>query len=239
MTGAGRAAGVVRVVTYNIHLGGRGGAPLTEVVRRLDPDVLLVNECPKVPLVWSRQCRRLARAWDLEPVAGGRPAGSNLVLAAPGTTVVEAGSVRLPQPRWAPRRGIAWARLRVRGVALAVVSCHLGLDRARRVAEVERVLEVAGRLDGTVVVAGDLNEPPRGSAWARLRAAGLVDAGADGGATFPSHDPARRIDALLVRGLDDTGLTVVRRGEVDLPADLLAAASDHRPVVVDLAAGTE
>ena len=43
----------VRVMTYNIWQGGRAGGPLTEAVRAAAPDVLLVNECPKTPLLWK------------------------------------------------------------------------------------------------------------------------------------------------------------------------------------------
>ena len=40
------------VMTYNILLGGRRGQPVRDVVRAVAPDVLLVNECPKTPVLW-------------------------------------------------------------------------------------------------------------------------------------------------------------------------------------------
>jgi endonuclease/exonuclease/phosphatase family metal-dependent hydrolase len=222
----------VRVMTYNIYMGGRRGAAVVDVVRRAQPDVLLVNECPKRWLLWKRDCRTLAEACRMRMVAGGRPGGSNLVAAAPGVGVKHAGAEVLPQPLLQPRRGIAWAQLRVSGRLLGVVSCHLSLDRAGREHETTRVIEVAGSLRGPVVVAGDLNEPPSGPCWSRLRDAGFVDHGSDRWRTFPAEAPSRRIDALLVRG----GPQVLQHGDPGVPTALLAAASDHRPVlgVLDL-----
>jgi endonuclease/exonuclease/phosphatase family metal-dependent hydrolase len=217
-------------MTYNILLGGRRGQPLHHLVRSVSPDVLLVNECPKTPVVWRRGCRRLADRWDMRYVVGGRPAGSNMVAVAPGVAVRAATQQVFPQPRFQPRRGVAAAQLRVGARLVGVVSCHLSLDRDRRVGEVRRVLDVARRLRGPVVVAGDLNEPPDGPAWALLRQGGFVDHGSREWRTFPSEEPRRRIDALLVRG----DVTVLRHGDPGVAPALLAAASDHRPVLAEL-----
>lgn len=222
-----------RVMTYNILMGGRRGRALHEVVRASRPDILLVNESPKQILVWKRQCLRLAEEWAMRYVAGGRPAGSNMIAVGPGVAVRSAGAEVLPQPWFQPRRGIAWAQLSVRGRLTGVVSCHLSLDRERRLREVERVVAVAGRLRGPVVVGGDLNEGPAGPSWQRLRAAGFVDHGAKSWPTFPADGPEKRIDALLVRGDVD----VLSHGDPGVPERMLAAASDHLPVlaVLDLA----
>jgi endonuclease/exonuclease/phosphatase family metal-dependent hydrolase len=221
----------IRVATYNIYMGGRRGAALHDVVRLMRPDVLLVNESPKRPLVWKRQCRRLADRWALRIIAGGRPAGSNLVAVGPRVVVKSAGAERLRQPLFQPRRGIAWAQLRVGGRLLGVVSCHLSLDRDRRLVEVQRILEIAATLRGPVVLAGDLNEPPSGPSWRRFRDAGFRDHGDGAWPTFPAEEPTSRIDALLVRGM--TG-RVLSHGDPGVPETLLRAASDHRPVAAEL-----
>ena len=220
----------LRVMTYNLLLGGRRGQPLHEVVRAVAPDVLLVNESPKRPLRWRHDCRHLADRWHLRYVAGGRPAGSNMLAVAPAIGVKSTLAEVLPQPFTAPRRGIVAAQLHVRGRLVGVVSCHLSLDRDRRRREVARVLEVASELRGPVVLAGDLNETPDGPSWATLLRAGFVDHGGSGWRTFPSDDPDRRIDALLVRG----AVEVLHHGDPGVDPALLAAASDHRPVLAEL-----
>ena len=220
----------LRVLTYNIWQGGRHPDALADVVHAARPDLVVVNECPKTPLLWRGQCERLARRWGLRVVAGGRTAGSNLLLAVPELDVRSSGAQVLPQPLFAPRRGIAWAQLRVRGRLVGLVGCHLSLDRERREDEATTVAAVARRLRGPVVLAGDLNEPPGSPSWVRFARAGLVDHGDDSWLTFSADHPRKRIDALLVRG----DVQVLRHGDPGVPAGLLERASDHRPVLAEL-----
>jgi endonuclease/exonuclease/phosphatase family metal-dependent hydrolase len=217
----------VRVMTYNILSGGRRGAPLHELVRDVAPDVLLVNESPKRPLLSGRDCRRLCDLWGMRYVAGGRSAGSNLIAVRGPVEVRWSRTQVLPQPRFQPRRGLVAAQLRVRSRLVGVLSCHLSLDARRRQEEVGEVLAAAAPLRGPVVLGGDLNETPQGAAWRRLVRAGFVDHGDDGWPTFPSDVPRARIDALLVRG----GRGVLRHGDPGVPVRLQVAASDHRGVL--------
>lgn len=217
----------MRVMTYNIWMGGRGGALLDSVVREAAPDVLLVNESPKTPLLWRRRARALAGRWGMRHVAGGRDAGSNMILVGPEVVVRSVTARRIAQPLFQPRRGVAAAQLRVRGRLVGVVACHLSLVAARRRTEVEEVLAVAGRLRGPVLLGGDLNEGPRGPSWQRLRDAGYVDHGTRAWPTYPAATPEKRIDALLVRGAPD----VVHHGDPGVDEDLQARASDHRAVL--------
>ena len=222
---------LVRVLTYNIWQGGRRGALLHQAVRSSAPDVLLANESPKTPLLWKRRCLRLADRWGLLYVAGGRNAGSNMIVAAPPLGV-DATYVRtLRQPLFQPRRGIAAAQLLVEGKALGVVSCHLSLDEEQRLLEVEEVIEVASSLRGPVVVAGDLNERPTGPCWARLREAGYLDSGTNDWLTFPAHQPRKRIDAVLLRG----NAQVLHHGDPGIEETVQERASDHRAVLAVLA----
>ena len=220
----------LRVLSYNILMGGRHGRFLDQAVRAAAPDVVLVNESPKLPLLWRWRARRLVERWGMTYVAGGRPAGSNLIAVGPEVTVKASAAVTVPQPLFQPRRGIASAQLKVRGSLVGVVACHLSLDPERRSTETGRVLEVADRLRGTVLIGGDLNEGPRGPSWRRLRAAGYVDHGSDDWLTFPADVPTKRIDALLVRGT----ATVRHHGHPGVDDQLLARASDHRPVLAVL-----
>ena len=217
-------------MTYNIWRGGRRASLLRDCVKAAAPDVLLVNESPKTPLLWRGRCHRRCHEWGLRYVAGGRDAGSNMIVVADGVEVTSTFVTTLRQPLFQPRRGIAAAQLRVGGVPVGVVSCHLSLDATRRAAEVERVVEVADRLEGTVIVGGDLNERPGRPSWQRLRAAGYVDHGSRGWLTFPAQTPTKRIDALLVRGEG----AVTHHGDPGVDEGLQALASDHRPVLATL-----
>jgi len=228
----------VRLLGYNIYRGGLNRRALAEVVRAVDPDLAVVNECPKVPLLWRRDCAALAEEWGMRVVAGGRPAGSNLLLGRPGLEVRRTVATRIPQPSMAPRRGVVAAQLRVEGRLLGVVGCHLSLDREGHETEVRAVLEAARGLRGPVLLAGDLNEAPGGGSWTRFARAGFVDPAASvpdeqQWSTFPAASPRKRIDAVLVRGQ----VSVRHLGDPGVPAALLARASDHRPVLLDLDLG--
>jgi endonuclease/exonuclease/phosphatase family metal-dependent hydrolase len=220
----------VRVMTYNIFMGGRRGPALHAVVRDSAPDVLVVNEAPKRLFESRLRCRRLSGEWRLRYVAGGRDAGSNMLAVSDLVAVGYSATEVLPQPPFQPRRGIVSAQLAADGRPFGVVGCHLSLDRGRRLGEVERVLDVADAFEGPVVVAGDLNERPTGPSWRRLLDSGFHDHGSADWKTFPSDRPDRRIDALLVRG----AAKVLRHGGPDVDELRLERASDHRPVLAVL-----
>jgi len=81
------------------------------------------------------------------------------------------------------------------------------------------------------VLAGDLNEPPDGPAFALLAGRRVDAAGADATPTFPATfpGPARaRIDVLLV----DPEIKIAGYRVVSSAA--AARASDHLPVLADL-----
>jgi endonuclease/exonuclease/phosphatase family metal-dependent hydrolase len=225
---------VVRVMTYNILMGGRRGAPLHELVREVAPDVLLVNESPKRPFRSGRDCRRLCDLWGMRYVAGGRSAGSNMIAVRGPVEVRWSRTEVLRQPRvlrWLqPRRGIVTAQLRVHGRLIGVLGCHLSLDPERRRSEVDHVLAAVDPLRGPVILGGDLNEPPSGAVWQQLVRAGFADHGDSSWRTFPSDAPSARIDALLVRG----GVTVRTHGDPGVRLGLQVAASDHRGVLVEV-----
>ncbi len=219
------------VVTYNI-FGARHRAGLARVVTALAPDVLIVTETPKLPVVWRWQCDQLAREWGLRRAAGGRDAGSTMICVS-GRVEVEATTARrLAQPRLSPRRGIVTAQCAVDGVQFGVVGVHLSLLRASRPHEAAAALDVASRLRGPLLLGGDLNEEPTAPCWRLFRDAGLVDHAGPTALTWPSDHPVKRIDALLVRGV------VVREHVVpSLPGAGVEQASDHLPVLARVELG--
>jgi endonuclease/exonuclease/phosphatase family metal-dependent hydrolase len=215
----------ITVATYNVY-GARHRAPLRAVVRALNADVLVVNEAPKLPWLWRRQCDRLARSWLLRRACGGRDSGSTMICVSGRVSVEQVSARRLAQPRFAPCRGVVAAQCRLGRVSFGVVGVHLSLMQWSRPAEAHEALAEAAALSGPVILGGDLNETPDRSCWRMFAAGGLVDRGGHDALTWRSDRPDRRIDALLVRGAE-----VRAHGVPDLPSPLLSAASDHLPVV--------
>ncbi|GGO11535.1 endonuclease/exonuclease/phosphatase family protein [Microbispora bryophytorum] len=243
---------MLRVATYNVRGLKDDRKALVRVIRALRPDVLCLQEAPRLP-GWRRERRALVRAAGLSVAAGGR-VGGTAVLTAPAVRLLHGRGHRL---RWFP--GLEW-----RSTALAVVektvekdreryavcSAHLDLlagARLRHAAQIVALLErAAGEFGAAPVLAGDLNEIPGAPVW-RLLGGRYTDCfaavrgpapriGADedesrAGATFPARDPRVRIDAIFA----GPGLTVVSYGGAAVPAEDLTAASDHRPVVAEIA----
>ena len=125
-------------------------------------------------------------------------------------------------------RGYAVARVGPAGSpSLVVASVHLSLDAAERDRHAAQVLRtVAG--GGPVLLAGDLNEGENGLAWQRF-AAGLRLVSPTT-PTYPAPAPRRLLDVVFAA----PELTVLPHRAVPLPEADVVAASDHRPVWVDL-----
>ncbi len=223
----------LRVMTYNLRGLRQEVDALVGVVRAARPDVLAAQEPPRRVLGRWRLRRFAARTGMRVAVAGGG-ARTTALLVAPHRSVRDAHAVRLPWRPGLTRRGASTAR--VDGVRVVVV--HLGLraaERARHVGLVSaRLLAAPHDAGAPVLVAGDLNERPGGPSWSALlgAAGGLQDAAATAGAdhpTYPADAPRVRIDAVLV-----DGRLTVRQARVPDDAPV-GVASDHRPLVVDLA----
>ena len=222
---------VLTVVSYNVY-GARYRDTLRAAVLALAPDVLVVSETPKVPLMWRWQCNRLARSWGMRRAGGGRDAGSNMICVSARVEVVATTARRLRQPRFAPRRGIVTAQCTINDVEFGVVGVHLSLRKPSRPAEAAEALADAAWLRGPLLLAGDFNEGPDKPCWQLFRDAGLVDHASARAFTSPASAPVNRIDGLLVRGAD------VREHVVpDLDDGLLARASDHLPVLARVVVG--
>lgn len=222
-------------MTWNLHALGtpwlttrRCVDAAVEVLRDAAPDVVGVQERPLGPLGRVR-LRRFARRAGLRVVVGGGASRTTALLVRADLPADTVRAFRLP---WEPprtRRGAGTARVVGDLGAVRVVVIHLGLDAGERERHLRLLL---GRLPLTdpLVVLGDLNELPGSPSWRTLLATGLTDAAADAGLTFPASAPAQRIDAVLV----GYGLRVTAARVLDVPA--ARAASDHLPVIVDLAA---
>jgi endonuclease/exonuclease/phosphatase family metal-dependent hydrolase len=227
----------IRVLTYNVRSLRDDRAALVRVVRACAPDVLVVQEAPRL-LRWRSRCAALAQDTGLFYVAGGRTAGGNLLLAGARVGVHGVVERRIPQRRRDPIRGVVAATLGVDAQRFGVVGIHLSLSAAGRARDVDVVLDTVRGL-GTlpVVVAGDLNETPGGRSWAALTGAGLDDAGADEARpTFPARGPRSRIDAILVSGEGVKVRDYRVPDEAELRTDV-GRATDHLPLLAVLELG--
>jgi endonuclease/exonuclease/phosphatase family metal-dependent hydrolase len=215
----------LRVLSYNVHGLADDRAALVDLVRDLEPDVLIVQEAPR-RFRWRHKCAALADDTGLVVAAGGQPALGNLLLVNMRVAVHETWCIRYPLTPGRHLRGAAFARGSVRGGHFTVSGSHLATDPAERPAQAAIWKEQLAAVEGPVIVAGDLNEGPGGSAW-RMVEEGLVGSG-ETTPTFPATLPARQLDGIFV----SPAITIEKYQVVD--GDRARAASDHLPVLAEL-----
>lgn len=220
----------LRIVVYNVRGFRDGPDGVAAVVRRLRPDLLLLNESGR-----RRRLRGLARSAEMrvaaDPWAPFRRRVKNAVLVRPPWTVVEHRLVRFSRSRrWYPRGALVATIAAPQARALAV-SVHLGLHPVERRRHAEELVALLRDARDPVMIGGDLNERPDGRAVAVL-AERFRDAWPLGdevaGETFPASEPTARIDYVFVSG----GVRVERA--MVPPTPDVRTASDHRPVVIEV-----
>lgn len=245
----------MRLVSYNIRLGGRGRREvIAEVLRRIDADLVILQEAVDPSVVeWL-----------------GGELGLAVVAAGAGRSVAALSRLDADGVTWhRARAGRMFLEIDLRADDLRLFGVHLtaGLSRwgeRRRLAELAVLLPVvrAGAgLDASLVV-GDFNaiapgdEPlvaslPR---WIRillrfdggirtevmteLHDTGLTDAfrrahPAELGVTMPAADPSVRLDYVFAGSR--VAARILDCAPADLDRGLLARASDHLPLVATLA----
>jgi endonuclease/exonuclease/phosphatase family metal-dependent hydrolase len=228
---------VIRVATYNVRSMYDDVPALIRVVRALRADVLCVQEAPRF-WRWRRRRRGLAGAAGMT-VAAGRRRGGLAVFTGPGVRLLHAESHLLRPYFGLERRGLALAVVEARGLRLAVGSIHLDLNETARfqhATEALALVEAAAERHGAAtVLAGDLNEQDDGHTFRHISSR-LADCYAHAprgaGLTFSAGRPRYRIDGVFA----GPGVSVRSCGGAGAdPADL-AAATDHLPVIAELAA---
>ncbi|GII83703.1 hypothetical protein Ssi03_16930 [Sphaerisporangium siamense] len=227
---------MIRVGTYNVRSMYDDTAALARVITAMAPDVLCVQEAPRLTR-WRRRRAELARSAGLRVVTG-RRFGGVAVLAPPGTRVLHAESHLLRPFAGLERRAVAVAVVAHAGTRVTVASVHLDLHAAARLCHAVEIMRlvrpISLRYGAPVVIAGDLNERPGDPVWTYLTR-GLADCYAlaprGEGLTFSAREPRDRLDAVLA----GEGLEVRSCGGVEARVADLRAASDHLPVVADLA----
>lgn len=219
----------VRVLSYNVRSLRGDPSAVARVIRASRPDVVCLQEAPRL-LLWRLRRRRLARRCGLT-AAVSRRAGGLAILVRPEITVVRRTHRRLRRYRGLHLRALAVAVLDVGGHRVAAAVTHLDLDPGARLQHAAQILALLDSCDAPVVLAADVNEEPGGPAW-RLLADRFPDAGAKvpGGdaPTFTARRPSRRIDGIFT----DRRVRVLAAGipAGPLPGDVVAA-TDHRPLL--------
>jgi len=233
----------LRLLTYNVRSLRDDADAVAAVIRACQPDVVVVQEAPR-KLRWRSQRAALARKSGLVVATADRPGGL-MVMTSLAAKVLSTRFATLPKSRNLHQRAVTVAELELRGSRWAVASVHFSLDADERQRHLAPLWAALDGVSAPLVVAGDINEEPDKPVWQSL-AARLHDAYAvapDGPAdTFRARQPRRRIDAVFadpsvevvgchaVQGVDSDVSTGVTR-------ELLAAASDHLPVLAVLRQG--
>jgi endonuclease/exonuclease/phosphatase family metal-dependent hydrolase len=219
----------IRACTYNVRSFRAGVDAAAEVLASEQPDILLLQECGPKP-----RLGRLAELLEMEFVSSHRLFNRvrNGVAFRPPWRAGPTDVRRLVRLDRAQKRGFVAVPLRSPQMRLTAVSAHLGLGRREREQHARELTDYLAGIDGPVVLGMDLNEGPEGAA-ARWIGERLFDtfgkAGEGDGASFPASGPSARIDYVYV-----TDHFAVVGAWVPGGA-LVAAASDHRPVVAELA----
>ena len=220
----------IRVASYNVRGLKDDRTALVETIRSIAPDILLLQEVPRHPISGHR-IANFADEVGLTWFGGKRFQMSTTLMTSLRLDVLNATHGRLPVRVLDEPRGYGMATVRLPGHQPIVAgSLHLSLRGADRPRQAKEFLATATALRLPIVVGGDLNEEPSGSAWRYLGRELHEVSGGD--PTYSARQPHKRIDGIFASGL----LPAVTP-ELSLSGNLLAAATDHLPVVVDLDVG--
>jgi endonuclease/exonuclease/phosphatase family metal-dependent hydrolase len=228
----------LRLLSYNVRSLRDDADAVAAVIRACAPDVVAVQEAPRF-LRWRSKRAALARRSGMVVATADRTGGLT-VMTSIRARVRDTSFVLLPKTPKLHQRAVCSALVEVDGASWSVSSVHLSLSDDERWQHLDQLWDGVRRLDGPLVVAGDINERARtGRVWKEL-ATRLQDAftlAPDGpGETYSSHNPHKRIDGIFA----DPSLTVVSchavhgDGAEGLTAATLSAASDHLPVLAVL-----
>jgi endonuclease/exonuclease/phosphatase family metal-dependent hydrolase len=223
----------IRLLSYNIRSMHDDNEALFRVIRGAEADVVVVQESPRF-LRWRSKCAGLARRCGLVVVAGGRPSGANLIMSTLAVDVERKHEVMFSTDPDLHRRGAAIAILTYSGSRFAVAGTHLDVKpdpRLRHVGELHAALDRLVPAEVPTVIAGDINDRPGSPSWNLLtsvRTDAFAAAGEGSPFTSTAADPHQTIDGVFA----DRRITV--RAARVLDTDDVRAASDHRPLLVEL-----
>jgi endonuclease/exonuclease/phosphatase family metal-dependent hydrolase len=229
----------LRVMTFNIHHAeGVDGvvdvARIAALIRDAQADVVGLQEVDRGAERTGRRdlLKEIADLAGMRFVFGknidlqGGDYGNALLTSRP---IVSEGNKLLPTTNGGEQRGVLQVVLDIAGTQVLVLTTHLDHRREdpQRVASADAIIAtIQAWGEGPVVAIGDFNDVPGSTTYTKL-AAMLTDVwaavGQGDGFTIPVEAPTRRIDWILVRGLEPVRADVVT-----------TKASDHLPVVASV-----
>lgn len=243
-----RPAALLRVMTYNIRSGNGDLAHTAEVIRGESPDIVGLEE---VDVHWADRSAfvdqaaelasrlgmhaRFAGIYNLPGTAGAPPRefGVALLTRLPVVSFRNDTITRLstqdPNPVPTPMPGLLDAELDAQGTHVRVFVTHLDYrrDPSVRTQQVSEMLRYIGSSSMPTLLLGDLNATPDAAELQPLlgRLNDSWEASRGPGFTYPADFPRERIDYVLMS-------PAFRVRDVHV---LDTQASDHRPVIADLA----
>ncbi|MGB7425831.1 MAG: endonuclease/exonuclease/phosphatase family protein [Ornithinimicrobium sp.] len=233
-----RVATQLRVATYNLRALADDPRAAAQVLRSLEPDVVLLQEIPRGLRSASRMnafARECRMTW---PGRTRRVSGTSLMLG-PRARSTRREDRALPVEFAGNPRTYSLDTVWIGGTHRVVVaSIHLPLRAEQRRQHIGQILAEMTVRRGYErlpwVIGGDLNEGADEPAWRQL-ASHVPLVSSPSRPTFPATAPRRAIDAIFATGAD----RVQPAQQVVVPRRLLVAASDHDPVWVDLSISSD
>ncbi len=218
---------IIRVTSYNVRAFKDDNDALEQVVRTIAPDVLLLQEAPRHPLSGHRIASFAARVgmtWS----DGRRGWMSTTLLTSLRLNVHDCVHRNMPVRKGDEPRGYCLATVSLPGHGpVHAASLHMSLRQADRVAGCTHFMSALEPAVTPAVIGGDLNETPGHDVW-KMFGQTLHEVSHDA-FTFPSTGPVKRIDGIFA-----SATLPATTPEIDLDASMLARATDHLPVTVDL-----
>lgn len=227
----------LRVMTYNIHGGHGGVANIVAAVKKVNPDVLCLQEAdhysgpsdPTPGIARELEGYHLFRYEELAILSR--------------YPIIDRKIHRMPEISW---REYLEATLDVGDQKVTIINTHFVTAHRRslrqirnsrisdlrhtgpvRSAQMTRLLDIAASVPNPLIITGDFNTPPRGCLYRRISSRYqdcFASAGIGLGYTYRASLPLMRIDLIFTgEGIDVSKCTA--------PG---FSASDHRPVVADL-----
>ncbi|MFN7141306.1 MAG: endonuclease/exonuclease/phosphatase family protein, partial [Limisphaerales bacterium] len=244
-----RSAQHLRVMTYNVHacLGMDGKISthrIAQVIERHDPAIVALQE---LDIHRSRSRREhqvemiaheLGMHFHFSPAkAHGEEQYGDAILSKHPIKLIRAENITLAPKEDPEPRGALWVQLEIEGIIINVLNTHFGLGGRERMSQAMDLMSkkwVGGiDLNEPVILCGDFNTFPDTLPYraftSRLHDVQTTRPGARPFKTFPSVSPAFRIDHVFVSGHFKVQHVKVPRN------DLTRVASDHLPLIVDLA----